>query len=90
MWDGNKLSQCFRDIVLAFGGNVITIFVIAMLGITNRKKRENLEDELLRKSSFLCASNPWSKSLISGRGFPAEQCLSRRLGDVSFMAFQMF
>jgi len=52
VWDGNKLSECFRDIVLAFGGNVVTIFMIAMLGITNRKKERIWRMNFFEKAVF--------------------------------------
>ncbi|KAF8041795.1 hypothetical protein BT93_A0403 [Corymbia citriodora subsp. variegata] len=52
VWDGNRLADCFSNIALAFGGNVVTIFMIAMLGITNRNKQRNWRMKLVEKAVF--------------------------------------
>lgn len=38
-WDGNGFSECFSDIVIGFGSNVVTVLMIVVLGITSRNTR---------------------------------------------------
>nr|AIU41639.1 ABC transporter family protein [Hevea brasiliensis] len=39
VWDGNKISECFDNIVLGFGANVVTVLMISILAITLRNAR---------------------------------------------------
>ncbi|KAJ7951988.1 ABC transporter C family member 13 [Quillaja saponaria] len=39
VWDGNDFSECFEDIVIGFGTNVVTLLMIAVLAITQRSSR---------------------------------------------------
>ncbi|XP_027169805.1 ABC transporter C family member 13 isoform X1 [Coffea eugenioides] len=46
VWDGKGVSECFSDIVLVFGANVATLVVIAVVGVTKRRVKENIKINL--------------------------------------------
>nr|XP_048320178.1 ABC transporter C family member 13-like isoform X1 [Ziziphus jujuba var. spinosa] len=52
VWDKNILSLCFENIVLGFGANVVTVFMIAILGITKRNSRRIWRIKLSEKISL--------------------------------------
>ncbi|ONI16445.1 hypothetical protein PRUPE_3G098500 [Prunus persica] len=53
VWDGNRLSKCFGNIVLGFGANAVTIVMIAVLGINQRTGKRSLRMNFLEKFFFL-------------------------------------
>ncbi|XP_074354051.1 ABC transporter C family member 13 isoform X2 [Apium graveolens] len=42
VWSANGVSKCLDDLVFGFGVNVVSVILVAALGITKRKARANL------------------------------------------------
>uniref|UniRef100_A0A9I9E0F0 ABC-type xenobiotic transporter n=1 Tax=Cucumis melo TaxID=3656 RepID=A0A9I9E0F0_CUCME len=52
VWNGHRFSGCFINITFAFGVNVLTIIVTALLGLTRKiggRRRRNFQRSLLEK-----------------------------------------
>ncbi|XP_022153504.1 ABC transporter C family member 13 isoform X3 [Momordica charantia] len=52
VWNGHQFSKCFIDMTLAFGVNVLTIIITALLGIflkNGGRRRRNFQRSLLEK-----------------------------------------
>ncbi|KAI4331178.1 hypothetical protein MLD38_029388 [Melastoma candidum] len=54
VWDGGELSPCFRDLVLGFGANLVTLFTMAVLGVAKRKRRRNYQMNIVEKGVLCC------------------------------------
>ncbi|XP_031737700.1 ABC transporter C family member 13 isoform X2 [Cucumis sativus] len=55
VWNGHRFSKCFINMTFAFGVNVLTIIVTALLGITMKiggRRRRNFQRSLLEKIFF--------------------------------------
>lgn len=49
VWDGSTFSKCFDDMILDFATNMVTIFIILIIGITQRSPRQNQRINLMEK-----------------------------------------
>ncbi|XP_044487071.1 ABC transporter C family member 13 isoform X3 [Mangifera indica] len=49
VWNGNKFSKCFDDMVFGFGANMITILMISVIGIAQRNARGNQRVNFIEK-----------------------------------------
>ncbi|KAK1557413.1 hypothetical protein Q3G72_024236 [Acer saccharum] len=52
VWDGNRFSKCFDDMVLGFAPNVATVLMISVLGFTQRNGRQNQRINFMEKVSM--------------------------------------
>ncbi|KAH7564644.1 hypothetical protein JRO89_XS09G0001300 [Xanthoceras sorbifolium] len=49
VWDGNRFSKCFDDMVLGFAPNAVTVLMICILGITQWNGRRNQRINFMEK-----------------------------------------
>lgn len=49
VWDGNRLSECFSNMVLGFGVNAITLVMISIIGITHRSPPRSRRINMLER-----------------------------------------
>ncbi|XP_050286789.1 ABC transporter C family member 13 isoform X1 [Quercus robur] len=49
VWDGNRLSKCFNNMVLGFGVNAITLVMISIIGITHRSPPRSRRINMLER-----------------------------------------